>query len=248
MKQVPILLVLLAGSVFAQEDPVKLLTDLAAANKAKDLTAISALLDPIAKVGQTAKDTKTVDPHAKELVTSYKVAKGNWGTLRKILDTMGELRSKKSASLVKKVAFKEVEGDDKIGVQIAAIGAIGKLADKKYLAAIIDTSKSREIKVAEACYKSLGGYGVAKGKVRKAVAEQLMKRLESEYPSASADKNPGQAAKERWAKLQTPIVKAMQEVCHEPTITDVANWREWWTENRKNAKAWKDKKPARADS
>lgn len=245
MKQVPIALVLLAGAVFAQDDPdpVKLLTDLAAANKAKDVSTIATLLDPIAKVGKTAKDSKTVDPLAKELTVSFKIAKGNWGTLRKILDTLGELRSKKSASLLKKTAFKEVEDDDKISVQVSALGALGKLADKKYLDGIIDTSKSRNLKVAEACYKALGEYGVAKGKVRKAVAEQLMKRLESEYPSASADKNPGQAARDRWAKLQTPIVKAMQAVCHEPTITDVPNWREWWKENKKNAKAWKDKKP-----
>ena len=251
MKYVPIALLILAGAVFAQDapDPVKVLTDLAAANKAKDVTAISMLLDPIAQIGKTAKDAKTVDPLAKGLTVSFKLAKGNYGTLRKILDTLGTLRSKKSASFLKKIAFKDA-GDDpeKVSLQVHALAAIGMLGDKKYVDAIVDTSKSRSIKVAEAAYGALGNYGVAKGKVRKGVAEQLMKRLESEYPSASADKNPGEEARKRWEKIQQPIVKAMQAVCHEPTINDVPNWREWWKENKKNAKAWKDKKPEPAES
>ena len=246
MKYVPIVLVLLTGSLCAQDepDPVKVLTDLAAANKAKDLTLIGALLDSIQKIGKTAKDTKALDPLAKELTVSYKVCKGNWGTLRKILDTLGVLRSKKSASLLKKVAFqKDAGSDDKISLQVHALAAIGALAESKYIDSIVDQCKQREQKVAEAAYLSFSNYGIAKGKTRKKVAEELMKRLEAENPfkTGSNAKTAGEAAKKRWAALQTPIVKSMQAVCREPTINDIANWREWWKENKKNAKAWKDK-------
>jgi hypothetical protein len=147
-------------------------------------------------------------------------------------------------SLLKKVAFKKEPGnDDELTLQMRALAAIGAYAQSKYIDSIAEQTKQRNQKLAEAAYLSFSNYGIAKGKVRKKVAEALMKRLESEYPSASADKNPGEAAKKRWAALQMPIVRAMQAVCHEPTINDIANWREWWKENKKNAKAWKDPKP-----
>jgi len=247
MKHVPMILALLAGVAFAQEepDPAKLLNDLAAANKAKDLTAIAGLLDPILKVGQTAKDNKAVDGLAKELSESYKLCKGNWGTLRKIVDTLGALRSKQGAKLLKKVAFQDdVTEADEMSVQIQALLAIGMLADSKYIDPIVDQCKNRETTIADAAYQALAHYGVAKGKTRKKVAEELMKRLEAEYPyNTSKDSTaPGEAAVKRWEALQMTIVKSMQGVCHEPTITSVANWREWWKMNKKSSKAWKDEK------
>jgi len=247
MKYVPIALALLAGLSFAQDEPdaAKLLADLQAANKAKDLTAISTLLDPIAKVAETTKDAKVADGFAKELDDSYKLCKGNWGTLRKIIDTLGALRSKQGSKLLKKLAFQEdVEDEDEKTIQIQALLAISMLGDKKYVEDIIDTSKTRDTKIAEAAYKALGNYGVCPGKVRKVVAEELMKRMDAEYPYDTAkDGNAaGDAAIKRWNELEPTLVKSMQAIAHEPTIASVANWREWWKENKKNAKAWKDKK------
>ena len=45
-----------------------------------------------------AKDAAEVDPVAKELLTSMKVCKGNQGTLIQIIETLGVLRSKTTAS------------------------------------------------------------------------------------------------------------------------------------------------------
>jgi hypothetical protein len=247
MKYAAIALALLAGVCAAEEEakPEKLLADLETANKAKDLTSITVLLDPILKVAQTTKDAKIADKLAKELTDSYKLCRGNWGTLRKIIDTIGALRSKSGGKFLKRIAFEEdVEDEDEITLQVQALLAIGMLADKRYLEDIIDMSKTRENKIAEAAYKSLANYGTAKGKVRKAAAEELMKRMEAEYPYDTGQNagTVGDAAIKRWNELSPSMVKSMQAICHEPTILTVANWREWWKENKKNSKAWKDAK------
>ena len=41
---------------------------------------------------------------------------------------------------------------------------------------------------------------------------------------------------------QSVIVASMQAICHEDTINDIENWREWWKEYKRDAKYWKDKK------
>jgi len=124
----------------------------------------------------------------------------------------------------------------------AALG--NRLADKRYLDSIIDQCKNRETKIAEAAYQTLANYGVAKGRDRKAVAEELMTRLEAEYPwhTAKDASAPGEAAIKRWETLQMTIVKSMQAVCHEPTINSVPNWREWWKEMKDDRDTWRDKK------
>ena len=259
MKYVPftlLILALLAGGIRAEDDkpaaddapdldPAKLLTDLTAANDAKDPSAVGLLLDKIVQYAKTAKDTKFTEPMGKELTKSYKLAKGNWGTMRKILDTLGELRSKKALSTLKKVAYaKKVKDDDHESLQIHAIAAIGAYADSKQIDPLVDMTKNSNTKIAIAAYTTFKNYGVAKGKDRKKIAEELMKRLEAEnpYTTSSSGNNPGAAAIERWGEVQKPVVESLQAVCHESTINDLDNWREWWKENKKNKKAWKDPK------
>lgn len=231
----------------ANEAPngAKLLNDLSAANKEKDSTMIGALLPKITELGKTAKDGKLLDPIAKELATSYKICKGNWGTLRGIIDTLGALRSSKSESMLKKLAFtKDAKNDDQISIQVRALAALGGYGKKKYIDGIIEQSKQRETKVAVAAYEALSNYGISKGKVRKGVAENLMKRIEAEYPYATGSnaKNPGAAAIKRWNEVQKSIIAALQSVCREPTVADIDNWREWWKEYKKDAKIWRDSK------
>ncbi|MEM8883466.1 MAG: hypothetical protein AAGD14_05325 [Planctomycetota bacterium] len=251
MKYAPLALVLLlVAPAVAQEepDPAQILKDLTAANKEKDLTVAAALIDQIAELAKSSKDQKALEPLAKELTKTFKLAKGNWGTKRKILDTLGALRAKGGLSLLKKTAtMKDPKTDDFVSLKVQALLALGQFADSKLVDTILDQSKDREVKVAEAAYTAMAGYGVAKGKVRRKAAEGLMKRIEAEYPYTTGgtnSKNPGEAAIKRWDTLRKPIIDALQAVCHENTINDINNWREWWKENKKNARAWKNKKSA----
>jgi hypothetical protein len=117
------------------------------------------------------------------------------------------------------------------------------MADPRQIDPIGDQCKNRSLPVAKAAYEAFKHYGTAKGKTRKRCAEVLMKRLEAEKPSSGGQQGGGsvsQEAQERWQQLANVIVSSMQAVCHEPTINDVENWREWWKENKRRAGAWKD--------
>jgi hypothetical protein len=255
----PLLLVanLLAVTARAEDEPkpeaepkpppdgVKLLSQLTKANAEKDVGRLELILKSIRDLAVSSKDQELLDQIAKELTKSFKLAKGNFGTQRSIIDTMGELRSKKCLSSLKKVAFKKkTKSVEEEALQAQALLAVGKYRDSKLIGPLEDASKNRSITVAKAAYEAFGQYGSSPGKVRKQVAELLMKRLDSEYPTASSGGNISAAAQERWGKLQEIIVKSLQSVCHETTIIDIENWREWWKENKRNSKRWKDPKKA----
>ena len=244
MKYAATIALFIAGLAGAEEvDPARLLNELTVANKAKDAGKITSLLKGIAEAGKASKDQKVIDALAKELAKSFKVCKGNWGTLRGIADTLGELRSKSAANTLKRYAFqKKAKDENHESVQVQALLAIGKMADPRQIDALGDQCKNRKLKVAKAAYEAFKHYGTASGKTRKRCAEVLMKRLEAEYPSSGGQGGGtvSQEAQERWQELAGVIVASMQAVCREPTINDVDNWREWWKENKKRAAAWKD--------
>ncbi|MHC4958610.1 MAG: hypothetical protein ACYTGN_09550 [Planctomycetota bacterium] len=229
MRTGPILLVLCAA-LFAQDegrpDPLKTTNALMKANADKDVLAIQGLLKDISEIGNTSKDAGEVEPIAEQLVVSLKIAK-----------------AKKGEGLLKKLAFKKkFKDEDEEKRQVAAVEAVAKMRNPKLIGKFGDLSKTRSVEIAKAAYASFKNYGTSKGKVRKSCAEILMKRLEAEKPSAGQSGTISAEAQERWKKLESTIVSSMQAVCHQDTINDVENWREWWKENKRNAKAWKDPK------
>jgi len=249
MKTITVVLLAVTALARAQDekraDPLKVLSDLMNANTAKDVGSIDMLMKSVIEVGQTSKSSEEVDPIAKELAKSFKLAKGNLGVERKILRAMGELRSKKSLGTLKRWAFrKKAKSEQEQELQAEAVGAIAMLRDPRLVDKIGDVTKSRSVTVAKAAYVSFKQYEPSKGKVRKKIAELLMKRLSAEKPSqgSQGSGNISAEAKERWQKLERAIVESMQAICRQDTINDVENWREWWKENKKNARAWKDKK------
>ena len=226
-------------------DAIKLLADITKANADKDTGHLDLLLKSIRDLAESSKDQEVLDQIAAELIKSLKVAKGNFGTQRSIVEVMGALRSKKCLSTLKKQAFRKKAKDvEEQALQACALLSIGKYRDPKMIGALEDETKNRSLPVANAAYEAFQQYGASPGKVRKQVAEILMKRLDSEYPSAGKQGSGATSAEaqERWKKLQETIVKSLQAVCRETTIIDIENWREWWKENKRNAKLWKDKK------
>jgi hypothetical protein len=232
-------------------NPIKLLADLQVANASKDATQIGFLLKKIKELGQQAKDATEVDPIAKELLNSLKVCKGNQGTLIQILKTMGELRSAATAGALKRRAFKKkAKTIEDEAVQATAIVALCKLRDTKHINGIADMTKSRSNIIAKAAYEGFREYGSCKGKVRKNIANIIMKRMDAEYPSAGGQGSGkvSRVQQERWGQLSPVIVKTMQAICRQPTINDIDNWREWWREFKGDRKAWKDPKKTDGDT
>ena len=237
-------LLLAEGEEGAAPDPGRLLSDLSVANASKDTLKIASLTGPIAEAGKTSKDQASLDALAAELHTSLKLCKGNWGTLGKIVDAMGELHSKKTLSTLKRIAYKKkTKNADEENLQAKAIDAIAKLRDSRQIKPLGELTKNRTLAVAKAAYKAFRHYGTEKGRVRRNIAELLMKRIEMEYPSSGGQRstNVSEEKQKRWGQVSPVIVASLQAICRQPTINDIDNWREWWRENKKNPRAWRDK-------
>ncbi len=227
-------------------DAGKLLADLAMANKEKDSSSIDALLKPIGELAVSSKNQKELDPIAKELSSSFKVCKGNWGTLKKIAATLGDLRSKSGIKRLKKLAFSEKEvSDDELGVQVAAIDAVGKYRGKREIGGLSDLTKHKNVEVAKAAYAAFKYYGAEKGTVRIKIVAFLMKRISLEYPASGGQggKTVSPEKQARWRDIQAALVETLQGLCRQDTITTIDDWQEWWKENdSRRSKAWKDPK------
>jgi hypothetical protein len=220
-------------------------TELVMANRTDDVTTIDQMTKPILELARTSKDVEALEELAKELVISLKVCKGNWGTLAKIVEALGELRTKESAKVLKKLASKEdVEEGEEEQFTARAILAMCVAADPKNLKVLDEQMKNRSVPIAKAAYEGAKNYGGAKGKDRKELTEMLMKRIEAEYPAAGGQGGSVSEEKQkRWQEVSPAIIASLQVICGQPTINGIEDWREWWKENKKNPKIWKDKEP-----
>ncbi len=248
-----LIVLLITGPVRAEDesenkealDGAAILSQLSTANADKDLSKLGRLSKQLKDDGATIKEPKARDAIVKEVKKSLKVCKGNWGTIKNFVAAAGVLGGKSAGSMLKKLALeKEAKDEDHLAVQLVAVEAMGALADTRLLRTFEDLCKHRNADVANAAYKALGGYAGAKGKTRKKIAAMIMKRMTMEKPSSGGQggKSVSAEATERWNKVQMSIVKTMQLICKEPTISDAANWEEWFGENKSRSPAWKDPK------
>ena len=229
------------GDPESEFDAVKLLSEIVKANEATDITELSGLMEDVTTFAKAAKTAAEVDPIAAELGRSLKVAKGNHGTQKRILAALGELRSKSGTKVLKRIAFqKKAKDENAEELQATAIVAISIQRDPKLVAKLAEQMKNRSVIIAKAAMAAFKNYGPSKGKVRRNVAELLMKRMEAEKPTVKSGGNVSAEAQKRWQVVAPVIVDSMQSICRDTTIADVDNWRQWWKENRKNKRAWKD--------
>jgi len=221
----------------APGEAMKLLADLQAANVAKDVAKVGSLCDPVAALGKTLKSGAEADLLAEEL--SKSLAFREEDLKEKVIKTLGELRSRKSSAGLKRVIGKKAKTEREEAIVGKAIEALAMAADPGDVDYLADFMKEQSLVVAKAAAGCFKGYQTAKAKTRKQIAEHLMKRLEGEYPSSGGQGGKVSAEQQkRWNELSSPLVSSLQAVCHQPTITDAAHWREWWKDNKK--KPWRD--------
>ena len=245
--RIPLLALFLCPLVWAGDDddkpvdPVDVLSELVLANTAKAIDRITPQVAKVAEAAAVAKQQGVLDDIATELVLAHKICKGNWGTMKAIVEALGECRSKNGVKLLKKLANqKKNKKPELIEQQGVALIALGKMADPKHIKVFEDMAKHRNVEVANASYLAMKAYGPAPGKVRKKMATMLMKRLGAEVPPTSG--NVSQETRDRYAKVKDAIIGSLKAICREETINDAPNWIEWWKENKKIASVWKDPK------
>jgi len=223
-------------------DAARLLTDLQAACKEKSAEKVRTLLESVVQLGKTSKDEEELEPIAKELGGALKFIRDDMYIESKVLEALGELRTKTGEAVLKRYAFKKTRNETDEKLKAAALIAIGKMRDPKMISQFEDECKARENEVAKAAYEAFENFGPLPGRTRKQITEVLMKRLEAEYPSAGGQGsgNVSQEARDRWDLLAPVIVKSLQAVTRETTINDIDNWREWWKEAKRDAKLWRD--------
>ena len=226
------------------EDGGELILKLEVAMEGKgDLDMIDKLCTRIQDFAKTSKDQIQIDTLATMLHKALK--KRDLLLKLKVLETLGELQSPKSRKVLKKYAFVKARKDDAIKLQARAIVAIAKYADPKNIAGLADAMKSRDVNTARNAIRGMENYRNAKGKYRKKIAELLMKRLAGERPSAGKQGGGSAGAEQmaRWDKLAPVIVSSMQAITRETTISELANWQDWWKEYKNSKKIWRDFKP-----
>ena len=250
MKRSALSIVLAATLVVAGTDPEGVsLSDLAdeleQAIQDKDASRISNVAERVEGAVSADEQGEAADQLAVQLSKAAKVAKRDLDALEFVLEALGHLRSRKGAPTLKRFAFRKDAKDERAAdLQALALVALGRMADSRQLRGIEDQTKNRNMTVAKGAYTSLVGYASANGKTRKRVAEILMKGLLNEYPrySPSNGKYVSDEKRKRWSKLSGSIVRSLQAVCRQPTITSVDDWEQWWRENKRKTKSWRDER------
>ena len=242
-----VLLLLLAGSAPAggilstaawKSEPAApaLLEAFKLANENKDAGRVAALLARVRVEDMSAAER---DGLAQELGRSLAAFRKNLEIEREVVNTLGELRSKRALAPLKRFAFRRKPRSDRdVSLQVAALHALGKQRDPKLLGAFEKVLSNHNIDVAKAAYTGLGHYADAKARVRKRVAEILIKRLLLEYPGDGSGAWVSNEQWARWRSISSAIVSSLQSVSHEATINDPEDWRRWWKETKR--KPWRD--------
>jgi len=237
-------LALASQAAAAGEEGTGLVEKAAAANKAKDAHALKAVLANVPAEGAAGANTALSGPLAVSLAQSLRVFKSDRDLRMEIVDALGKLRTKRAKSALKRIALRrKVKDPQEQELQARALLALGKFQEPGLIEGIGKQAKTRSLVVATADYRCFASYEGASGRVRKRVAEFLMKRMELEYPAYSNSNGKWISAekRQRWRAVSSAIVRSLQAVTGQETINDIGTWREWWRENKASRRAWSDK-------
>jgi hypothetical protein len=227
-------LLLSAPVARAADDPAKLaeakkmVADMAAARKAKDVAALQALLGKLAAIHNGITDKST---RSKLLKEAGDVLKG------RDLESLAEPTVEALAQCDDpKGAFKHLrrympgpkDKNEVTPLGLKVIEAAGTLAPNEAIKPLQDlASKSRDYKAAAAAIASLGKFKGSKKRV--GILEELVKLMRLFRPP-----NTGQVGKEtadRWKALAEPLVVACNELTGQK-LKSPDDWVNVWNENK----------------
>jgi hypothetical protein len=218
---IPILL-LLAGAALAEDDLAEVTARLAAAldtGSVPDAQQALTALPPLYAKGTEEQQKTAVE-------TVGKAAKADDLTVRHgAFAALGAMRAKGSSKYLGKWLNppKKFKGEIPLS-HLEAIRAAGQIADATTLATLEDLSDHADLPIAEAATQALGGYKDLPTKRRKALALDLVSRLEQLAAVPRRKWSEEQAA--RKATLAAATMAALRGLTGQEYQT-VEGWKKW---------------------
>ncbi|MFH0943694.1 MAG: HEAT repeat domain-containing protein [Planctomycetota bacterium] len=146
------------------------------------------------------------------------------------LSEMGPLAEK---SLKSAMGIKHLE--KRSDVQVALIDALGRHKNEKNIDLFVKLMKSPEDKIVVAAIKSLALYRDSDAKVRKQIAEELIKAYANANNLNAKEKGKNPVFKERFYAVEVPMNEALAAITLQSFQTS-AEWEKWYNDNR--SKRW----------
>jgi hypothetical protein len=142
------------------------------------------------------------------------------------LSEMGEAGE---AGLLKAMKVSHLE--KRIEVQATLLEALGRHCNEKHVDLFVKTLLKAETQLVVAAIKSLGEYRESDGKVRKRIAEALVKEYARTNSAEVAAKGKDEVARQRLLDLEVPMNVALEMVTLQ-RFESAPEWEKWFNDNR----------------
>ena len=134
-----------------------------------------------------------------------------------------------------KSAMKIKHLEKRVDVQVVLIDALGRHLNEKNVDLFVKLMKSAETKIVVAAIKALGMYRDSDVKVRKEIAEELIKQYANANNLNAREKGKNPVFRERFYAVEVPMNEALAAITLQSFQTS-AEWEKWYNDNR--SKKW----------
>lgn len=211
-----------------------LVAEIDAAEKAKDEAGLSSAVKKAPPLYKGTQDGAAKSSLLKAVAGVVKQSKMT--TARK--DAMAALVETEDGKEVWKhlqSAYPSDDLEDETRWNCEFVKALGALHPDAAIDRLIETfRKAKQNDLSAAAVMALGGYH--KSKQRERILEEIVKAGKNMAPARSTSKNPSQEQQARWAAIEGPIGKALDELTGEP-VGNAIEWFKRYDDNKKNLKA-----------
>ena len=130
-----------------------------------------------------------------------------------------------------KSAMKIKHLEKRIDVQVMLIEALGKHKNEKNVDFFIKLMRTNENQILVAAIKSLSEYRDSEAKVRKQIAEELVKQYASANSLNTKEKGKNPVFKDRFYAIEVPMNEALAALTLQ-SFQSSPEWEKWFNDNR----------------
>ncbi|MCC7138782.1 MAG: hypothetical protein IT460_10205 [Planctomycetes bacterium] len=211
-----------------------LIAEIDAAEKAKDEGALSSAVKKAPPLYKGTQDSAAKSSLMKAVAGVVKQSKMT--TARKdAMAALVETEDGKEAWKHIQSAYPDDDAEDETRWNVDFVKALGALHPDAAIDRLLDTfRKAKQNDLSAAAVMACGGYH--KSKQRERILEEIVKAGKNMAPARSTTKNVSQEQQARWAAIEGPIGKALDQLTGD-AVGNAAEWFKRFDENKKNVKA-----------